>query len=220
MPRARLDPDVSAVSGRQGDTVYFMRGGVAYQRSYAEPSDPKTAGQRAARARLKQAAQLWLTLTPAQVELWEAWAQAHPTTDFITRKTYALSAYSAFQSLTLKWLAVHQTGTPPPAPPADRWAVPEVVVTASAAAEGITWAALNSVPDNAVCELLSRPVKTRRVPTGLDRFRAILYTDFTGDGSQTLTPLPPGLHAPAYRWVRLSSGERGPIVRLPVVLST
>mgnify|MGYP003583893711 CR=1 FL=1 len=82
----KLAAPAAQASGKQGaELVFFSWRGQQCARTYAIPSQPRTALQSQIRGVFATAQSGWAALTLSQQAAWNAYAEAHPTTDRLGR---------------------------------------------------------------------------------------------------------------------------------------
>lgn len=70
MGKIQLPFMIKAVSGRVGDTVYYMRGGRQMARRHVLPRNPSTPAQARGRSEFARLARLWRDLPREEKEAW------------------------------------------------------------------------------------------------------------------------------------------------------
>ena len=86
---------VSSISGKVGGTVYAHNRYGSYARTWKMPTDPATAAQQNARARMTAAATSWRGLSAVVRQAWEDYAAATPLTNRLGETIY-LSGQAMF----------------------------------------------------------------------------------------------------------------------------
>lgn len=121
MAKISPGPMAAAISGSMGGTTFAHNKGGPYIRARAIPTNPASAKQLNARARLSTYSQLWQTLTSAQRQAWQEWARQNPVVNTLGH-VVQLSGQQAYIQLNTRIALAAGTAisTPPiiPAPPA------------------------------------------------------------------------------------------------------
>ncbi len=104
MARVLLGPMVSDARGKQGGLVFSRNSAGHYTRAKISPVQPRTAAQIAVRANITNLSQAWRdTLTTAQRELWNLYAQASPVIDRFGNKA-TVSGLNMFLRFNEEWV--------------------------------------------------------------------------------------------------------------------
>ncbi len=218
MARAATGMAFERVVGRVGDLVVVqLKSGPAVRRrpSYRRGSSP---AQKAVAGRMRQVSAAWNSMTPAQAAEWHRYAGTIELHDRITGKVYSPAGYNAFTGLSTRFLQVNPTGDVPLAPPTASFTGDSVVVTATAEAGQITFAASGANAPGVVTELmLQRLASPRRLPSG--RYTSAAFAAYTPEHLTETVTVEPSAYACAVRFVLAATGQAGAVFPLGVVLA-
>ncbi len=217
--KASLSVMFEDVRGKAGSVVVQKaRNGLAV-RPRVTGKNPRTPAQQQVRYYMSKASQVYKSLTAAQVDAWQAYAQTVTHVNPVTGEPYHPAANSLFVGLAVKYLQVTPTGTVPVNPPASAFIGETITLTASSEASGVvTFTASGPNSLGVTTELLLQPLASaNRTPNGRD-YRTKAFQTFSNAGLTKNVTVPPGYYAAAYRFVKIATGQATPLVTLPVVI--
>ena len=94
------------VRGKFGTSLIFsVWRGINYLRGLTIPANPQTSRQTAVRGEFATATRAWAGLSPAQIDAWDAYAQAHPEVD-VFGNSVLVTGFNKFVGLSTRLLDI------------------------------------------------------------------------------------------------------------------
>jgi hypothetical protein len=212
MAKATFNAFMGGLSGTTGTAVFVRQpDGSVIVRVRSAPFDPNTALQQETRSRMRAAKRFYRLLNQTQAKAWNDYAQRVAGPGKVKR------AYDIFLSLSLRYMAVHGEASVPLMPPANEYVGDSVVVEASADATSVTFSALSANGDDTITECLLAPTRSYISFPNENAFRHGTFFQFPTGGGSVSVPRFRGRYAVAVRFVRTSTGQSSPLVRIGVV---
>jgi hypothetical protein len=211
----------NTLRGKAGSVVFARSKDGTVIRPRISGENPRTPAQLAVRDALSKAAKQYAVLTTVQVKQWFKYAQSITKHDPRTGKTYRPEAITAFTALASKFYQVTPAGTAPATPPATPFSGDTKTVTASAGTPGqIDFVASGANGTNISTELLLQPLVSQNRKPQQNGYRSKEYFHFAPGGLTESIAVEPGWYAPAYRFVKTTTGQEAGFTALPVVQVT
>lgn len=204
---------VDVMSGKIGGIVMTKARSGPTIRVRAIPSNPNTAAQAAARAALVTSARAYKNLSTSDAQEWRDYADGLSFPNGVGGQ-FAPSGISAFVQLAAVFLAVDPTGTPPSTPPATAYEGDTIAVTGSGGVGQVSFDPSAANTAGSTTELLYAPLKSVNRVAPNNAFKTAEYHVFTGALDVVDVTLSPGYYSLAYRFVKIATGQRGPLVVL------
>lgn len=210
---------VDTISGKLGGIVMSRGRSGPTIRVRAIPTNPNTTAQAAARAALAKAAREFKALSSADAASWRAYGLSLSFANGVGGQ-FAPSGISAYVQLASVFLAIAPSGTPPTTPPGSAYTGDTITVTGAGAVGGVTFTPSAANTSGSTTELLYQPLKSpNRVPSN-KAFKTAAYHVMTGSSDVRTVTLPVGYYSLAVRFVKIATGQRGPLVVLGTFQST
>ena len=218
MAKMQLNAFANAMSGKLGNAVFAETKEGTEVRPYVIPANPNTPAQRTVRSGFTRYTAGWSLLTTTQKAQWQTYASGIKRRNKITGKVSTPQARNVYGGLTTKFFLVNPTGTAPTTPPVAPFAGDSLTVTAVFAASKLTFTASAANAVGVKTELLLQKLLSDDRTPSKESYRTNQYVAFAGTGlTAEITGLVPGFYAPAYRFVKATTGQEVGIVALPVV---
>lgn len=200
------------MSGKAGNVVFYESRGRQIVRMRAIPVQPNTHAQLSARSWMSQAAVAYRQLQPSQVLAW---------TTFATRHLPLCTGNTAFIKLTSKFLQLrsyYDSSSPIPTdPPTDDFSGDYLDVQVTVEEGGLSVQASAANSSSVRTEILLQPLPSPHRAPRPKNYKSHAFLFLTGHESEFL-PLPSGPYAPAYRFVKVATGQQTHLIPLPTVL--
>ena len=187
----------------------------------ATPTDvqqPNSPAQQASTARLTLVAAHWRNLNTVQKSAWAKAAADYRRVEASSRKSYRLSGYGLYASLSSVWLnSRSNVGTPPSVPPSGEPAMPALTVVATATASVVKFHGSASCPVGFTVQFELQPLRNAARKPSKGGYRVAGFAPFQSEKANDVEfPVVPGAYAARYAFVESSTGRRSGFVSIPV----
>lgn len=216
----KLGNAFQAVSGRSGNAVYrSTKNGTEFAvRPFV--NNPQTPAQNDVRDAFSKVTKQWKSLTPAQVKLWNDYADARVETERITGSRTTRSGFNWFVAYGVRYLLVNPSQTAAPAsPPTSDYAGDPITISAEPSEQaggGIVFSASAANGANSTTALLVQRLRNANSKPG-KQYRTIAHFKFVSGTLQTTVPLSPGYYAVGTQFVNTATGEETRFESLGIV---
>lgn len=208
MAKLKASPFVGQLSGSMANLAFRSTATGVQMIARANPRDPRTPAQMAARHRMTQANALWRGMTLEQSAAWRAYAQAQAEP-----LRPAPSAFNLFAALAVRVLAVRPGAVVPLVPPAQPFAGDAVQVSVSGAPGAVLVSPSAGNAPGVVTEILLQPLASIHRATYAEKYRSAGFFSLVAGAAVSL-PRGAGAVAVALRVVRVDTGQAGPLLEL------
>lgn len=206
----------AGLRGKVGNAVFVRTPYGVSVRDYVIPTDPQTEAQMAVRQRMRLAAAAWRSLTAAQIEAWNDFAEATGGREPGDGRLLGPSGQRLFVRLATKFLQVSPGSVVPRDPPETAFGGDAVSVSASGEQGAVRFVGSGPNASGVVTELLLQPVRTAVSRAYLQKYRSQGFVSFSG--SEVVVPVEVGgWYAAAYRFVLVATGQAGAVLPAGVV---
>lgn len=201
------------IRGKIGGVVFAKARSGPTIRVRVRPANPNTTRQSEVRAALTNAARGYKDLSSTDAEAWRFAATGISLPNGVGGQ-FQPSGINYYTQLTAVFLAVTPSGTPPTTPPSSPYTGDTIGVAGAGGVGVVTFDPTAANTAGSTTELLvARLPAPNRLPRPGD-YRVEEYHVFTGGADVVSITEPAGYYALAYRFVEISTGQRGPLVVL------
>ncbi len=207
MALLKMDVLGSAVSGTSGNAVFAETPYGTVIRSRPRANNPNTLAQTQQRYAFTRAQSEYRTLTRVQNAAWKQYALSPMSDDPDTGQPGGRTAYSAFLSLSVRYLSLHPQGTLPRLPPQFPYAGDPVLFAVSTQPDQIvvTASAANSPTTRTVIQLIA--LKFESQAYRLRDLKTAAVHRFTPDALTLTLNVAPGWYALATHFISADTGQ-------------
>jgi hypothetical protein len=210
---------VDELSGKVGGVVFSRARSGPTVRVRVTPHNPRSAAQLATRAALTKASREFKALSSTDADGWNNFGLGIVFANGMGG-TYHPSGIQAYVQLATVFLAINPTGTPPTTPPSSPYAGDTIGVTGGGGTAEVTFTPSAANTSGSTTELLIQPLPSINRKPSPGGYRTVEYHVFTGSSDVVTITEPVGYYALAYRFVKIATGERGPLVALGTFQAT
>lgn len=204
---------VGQIGGKlAGAVLVRLPDGQAYLREHVLPRNPRTPAQIEARNRYGRAMQAYRDLGAAEMAAWQAYAEG-----LARDGERSPRAVEVFVALATKLLQALPDAVVPTLPPDSPFVGDGVNVGPSAGVGAVVFAPDAANREGVVTELLLAPMRSAGTRPNAHAYRHRAFVAFSGPGEAFSVSAGLGWWACAVRFVRLSTGQATPLVRIGAV---
>lgn len=201
---------VGQIGGKlAGAVVVRLPDGRAYLREHVLPRNPRTPAQVEARNRYGRAMEAYRALNSTEMAAWQAYAEGLAREAERTPR-----AVEVFVALTTKLLQALPGAVIPTFPPDSLFVGDGVNVGVEADAGAVVFTPDAANREDVVTELLLAPMRSAGTRPNAHAYRHRAFVTFSGPGEAFSVSAGLGWWACAARFVRLSTGQATPLVRI------
>lgn len=207
MAVVKLSNFMRGLSGRAGNAVYrFTKNGTELA-DRPIVNNPDTPSQSAVRTAFTRVTQQWKSLTPAQAEAWNTYAEGIRDMNDVSGSIRQRSGFNWFVAFGTRYLLVNSDENQAPAtPPQASFPGDALTFTVTAQTGAIKFVA--SAPNGAFTTtalLVQRLRNANAKPS--KQYRTLKHFAFASGSLETTVPVTPGHYAVAIQYVNLLTGQ-------------
>jgi hypothetical protein len=212
----------NGISGTVGNAVFADTPQGTVVRSRPRPNNPNTEAQARQRYAFTKAQATYRTLTPQENAAWKRYALSPLSNNPDTGAPGGRTAYAAWISLSMRWIALHPDADPPRMPPEFPYAGDPIKFSLTPQANAIVLTATNANSSQTVTVVQWIALEFPSQSFQLRQMRVAAIHPFTA-GNLTLTlPAAPGWYVVATHFVSTETGQytastRSDAVEVPTV---
>jgi len=210
---------VDVMRGKLGGVVFTKSRSGPTVRVRVRPANPATAAQINARANITDASRAYKALSSADAQAWRDYGLTFTIPNGVGGQ-FNPSGINAFTQLAAVYLAVNPGGTAPVTPPGSPYEGDTITVAGADGSGLVTFNPSAANTAGSTTELLVAKLLSPNRMVQLNDYRVVEYHVFTSGADNVDVTEPVGDYALAIRFVKIATGERGPLIALGTFQST